>query len=1425
MKHKKLVGILATSTLLLGSVAMFAACGGEEHTIERVNETQATCTTGGHGVYYRCTDDGCGKLFADPEGKQEIQLSEVDTTAPLGHNMTPVEAKEASCTEDGAKAHYHCERCGNNYQDEAGTTLEEDAVIEKLGHDMKPVDKVIPETGKPGVKAHYYCEREKVEYFDSFGDKKVTNENKHELEYNMLQTAPSGWYGPQHDFSHSNDADPYVTITGENGLNAATTEEYTDLAYTVRIRKADAGREFAVLFFEDHSIYSVSLNEGKIKCDDGMNGWAYGSDNGYSYVNDEWEYALTQGELDCYEGYGLELTLARTGKTVKVLVNGQEVHSATLADVYATKTVKGGMIVWDAAPQTEYHFRVETKATTPEAPVVNLAPVTAAQGSVTYTQGTLSYGDELVITVTPTEDYVFDSLLVNGRKITQLTNGTYTTTATNIVNISVVFKAKEYGSLNASVTGKKHGVTDNAIAENAAYELVGKNKTYEGTLSNGKIVESKVLTGEYTLKIAGYLDQTITIEKDAAYTTALALEYDMFSLLHTDNGSEGYWNLVNTFGDFTHQNDTNVLNVLNGSDGMWVAYTNDKYDDLYFSATFKEGQSWDNRKAIQLAFDNGTGIQFGLKQDGVGISFGYWYSDRYLLNRGEEARLAPEEKIGNLSAEQLTKFNGNGITVSVVRTGNKIMLLVDGNIVRVLELSADYATRKCTPAIIIEWAGEQEIGVSVSTALPAFDTPTLSLTQGQNGTVTVTSGDTYSVWEKITLTITPNSNYRLKQLTVNGVAVTGNKTEYSFFPKAGENTVVAEFEQIPYGSVEASVVGKKHGVTGNAIADGAKVTLIGADNVKYENLIVAGGKINVADVVAGTYAVKLAGYLDGTITVLEGAEYTTDIVLEYNALSALENMWYSVNDLHLENMNDATAPTFSFVYNGGQVVTGNSYDELLFSIQAKKNTVSTKYRMYILFEDNKYVLTTLDMRGEGNNTVHFELCSWIEEWEFQNGGRGNLLNNIWTGYDFNATEKTAYEGDDGIMISLYRTGANIYALVGEKIVFMHTLDNAYATKKCRAGAFILDAAANSPYRFNIDDNPTVDLSATVTVGAGIENGTVTPSKMTAVYGEEITLTVTPAEGYRVKSITVNGNVLQAQSGVYKFNAATVNEISAEFELIPYGSLNADLTGKKHGVTGNAIANGTEVKLVGPKEYTVTVTGGKINLATLEAGTYAVKLAGYLDGTITVEKDNSYETAITLEYDMFTTNGWYDACQDFTHQNDENAYVSLTKEDGVNFVTKNGYDQVAITVTIGKDFYKHERAGVLMKFGDSMVWFTVKQADGAPVGFEWYGMPHGWGGNAVVPNTWGFDGAAFTDDDTESWNNGTMKLTLVRDGKTFYAFVNGTYRATLTADDAYASQKTQAGVRVEGSKTEGDKWFVLVEENITEYLNKLPSTTD
>jgi hypothetical protein len=86
-------------------------------------------------------------------------------------------------------------------------------------------------------------------------------------------------------------------------------------------------------------------------------------------------------------------------------------------------------------------------------------------------------------------------------------------------------------------------------------------------------------------------------------------------------------------------------------------------------------------------------------------------------------------------------------------------------------------------------------------------------------------------------------------------------------------------------------------------------------------------------------------------------------------------------------------------------------------------------------------------------------------------------------------------------------------------------------------------------------------SGAVTVGA-VENGTVTVDKSVAKAGETVTVTATPASGYKLKEILVNGTAIQGNT--FTMPAANVT-VSATFTAG---------TPAKYAVTVNAAANGT-----------------------------------------------------------------------------------------------------------------------------------------------------------------------------------------------------------------------------------------------------------
>lgn len=72
----------------------------------------------------------------------------------------------------------------------------------------------------------------------------------------------------------------------------------------------------------------------------------------------------------------------------------------------------------------------------------------------------------------------------------------------------------------------------------------------------------------------------------------------------------------------------------------------------------------------------------------------------------------------------------------------------------------------------------------------------------------------------------------------------------------------------------------------------------------------------------------------------------------------------------------------------------------------------------------------------------------------------------------------------------------------------------------------------------------------ITIAEGLENGTVAADKATAAAGETITLTVTPATGYQIASVTTNGTALAAAETYTFVMPAEAVEVAATFELIP-----------------------------------------------------------------------------------------------------------------------------------------------------------------------------------------------------------------------------------------------------------------------------------
>ena len=147
---------------------------GHVHSLSKVDAKEATCTEQGNIEYYFC--EGCKKYFSDAEGKTEIELS--STVIPAAHDLTQTPAKEATCTEDGNTAYYTCSVCKKYFSDAEGKTeIELSSTVIPAAHTLTETPAKEATCTEDGNTAYYTCSVCKKYFFDAEGKKEIDKED------------------------------------------------------------------------------------------------------------------------------------------------------------------------------------------------------------------------------------------------------------------------------------------------------------------------------------------------------------------------------------------------------------------------------------------------------------------------------------------------------------------------------------------------------------------------------------------------------------------------------------------------------------------------------------------------------------------------------------------------------------------------------------------------------------------------------------------------------------------------------------------------------------------------------------------------------------------------------------------------------------------------------------------------------------------------------------------------------------------------------------------------------------------------------------------------------------------------------------------------------------------------------------------------
>ncbi len=857
-----------------------------------------------------------------------------------------------------------------------------------------------------------------------------------------------------------------------------------------------------------------------------------------------------------------------------------------------------------------------TQQTPPAVDVTITNGTTDTNGTVTLSKTTAKTGESVTVTVAPKEGYQIKDVTVNGEGVLgAMTGNSYTFTVTENTTVIAQFEKIATSSINAPISGKKLGVEGNTLKAGDTVTLTADGKdeiTAEleaGTDGNVVLKVAELAGATWTVKADGYANQTINVPRDVEYNTAITLQYNLMENLNTS------WGNTDT-EDLSNQNGGEVGHVSGYT--QWVS-TKDSYDSVAITAT-----------AVKGGFRQGVFIRF------AGDSYD---KDKYVLVSKEN-----QDKIGWCAMDGGTDYQGSPISgwednikpltkdeyeLTLVRDGADIYFFIDGEYVN-KKTFAEYANQKCYVGLFCTDATKMEKGRTfrIENAVDYINVDITDETaEDAHGTVTIDKPNA-KLNETVTVTLTADTNYKIKDLKIDGVSVIADMTGNTYsFTAAKDTTVVAEFEEITVGSVNIQITGKKYGVEGNALKAGDTVTLsaAGLDDVTAQ--ITASGDnliLSVSEITAAIWKVKVDEYQTATITVEKNAECTTPVTLEYDLMENLCTSWGWNDTTDLSDQNNGTL-THKNGYNQW-VSSKNSYGTVAITATVLKG--GQRQGVFIRFKGNSY----------DDDRYAMIQKEWEQKITWNGAGdiKGKNLCGDWTDYINPLTDEVKSKIEAGnFEITIVRVENKIYVFVDGIYHDLKILPAEYKDMECYVGIYCTNAEGNDGIvdrerKFKIEENVSSYLTDTVlhtvavTDGTTDENGTVEFDKTAYKFSDDVTITVTPKEGYACTSLKVDGNeVTQSafmQGKQFTFVALNDCTVVATFVKVEYW--------ESATLTLNGVTEGTQVNLYNDL-CTVATTVGADGVVTLTGdnkitkGVYAVTV-----GNVVFEADFTAESSLT-----------------------------------------------------------------------------------------------------------------------------------------------------------------------------------------------------
>ena len=1234
-----------------------------------------------------------------------------------------------------------------------------------------------------------------------------------ELEYQMFVDGSDGHY-PLSDFDLTNAVNGEFTHLSGWGIGLLSNEHFTgDLAFSLTSKMGNhTNKEFVVILFEDGSFFAASScgkAEGDFRIENFPSGQGLGWGNNNPLKNNinpsgSWDYRNAFGEAlygannpsaelaalrAKWAGEGFDLRLVKQGAVIYVLANDVFIDCFTLDEKYADMDYQFGYIVWDPANNWTYSFDYTTDVSQY---LKDATPVIAAaqNGTVALEKDSYTIGQTAVISIEPAQGYRLEKLMIDGRDMTaSVADGKLEIRVDSVYEIEASFAEVAFTDVTVNITGHRYGVDGNSL-EGQKVTLSDSANTYAASVTDGIAVFEDVPSGSnYTLSAEGYVPVTgLEITEDGLTEAELTLEFDLFENLTTAWG----WG---DNADLSNQNDGSIMHAIGSTE--WVSSKIPFGDVAITVATVVDGQ----RQGVFIRFKGDSYAQDGYmmiqKEWNSHIS---WNGETNIWGFGSNL-------CGDWNGYINPLEEGRSYELTLVRDANRIHVFIDGVYYDTKTLDASYADRECYVGIFCTDASqivgkEQKFRIEDASAYLKQVTVTDETTDA-NGSLEISEG--IVLGDTVTVTIKPAEGYKLASLTVDGAEVALENVKdgvYTFTASKVTHTVAAAFEKLATADVTVNITGHKYDVAGNSL-EGQKVTLSDSTNT-YTASVTDGVAVFEGVPTGAGYTLSAKGYVAVTgLEVTEDGLADADFTLEFERFVS----WVGYdNDIHdYSHVNDTPATigvnAGDQLYKSFDIISTESFGDVSATIYAKNDNAGVIQGIVLRFEDGKAAIFNLKT---DQTIVQFRPDLWG-------------VQSVWPGAWKESAPGSVTEEDiakfnsaEGISVTLTRRGSMLYAFVDGRFVYSVALPAGYEDDQIQVGYFAGDVKGSAVWKIEISETLTLPASVTVTDETTDTNGSLEISEG-IVLGDTVIVTIRPAAGYKLASLTVDGAeaaLENVKDGVYTFTASKEEHtVAAAFEQVATVDLSLGVTGHKYGVAGNAIADGAKVVLkdgLSP-EIVCTVSGGKITANSLPVGSYTASTEGYGDIAFTVDENGASVQELAFEYRLFESLvGWDQDKHDFTNVNNEDASIGYTGPGGTfNVITTDSYKDVTVTLGIDWNFSKHNMhtQGIILVFENNKH-LIVRYHNGDTNGNIQYCNsawdPHN-AGNSLFDasanlNQWGENPVHnLTDEERAAiTSGGGLNLTVsIRDGKLYTSF-NGVEVGEYTIPAEYADQEVRVG---------------------------------